>query len=317
MNIVVIGPGALGSLFGARLAMGDRHVTLLDHDEARAGALANHLTLHHNHRQEQVELAITADLACLQQADLVLLTVKAQQVGALLAVVRSRTRPHCLIIGLQNGISHLPFFAESAAGLALGVTSQGATLLAPGHVRHGGAGPTSLGFLAPCPGRPAAMLARAAAILSAAGLACEVVADIKERLWQKLLVNAGINGLTVLHDCANGRLLEIAAARSRLIALVEEGIVLARRQGIDVGADPVARTLEVCRATAANISSMLQDIRNGRPTEIMAINGALVEKAKELAMPAPENALLIKEVRAAEKAARHFARNPGEPGRSL
>ncbi|MDR9501820.1 MAG: 2-dehydropantoate 2-reductase [Desulfurivibrionaceae bacterium] len=306
MNIVVIGPGALGSLFGARLALGDRHVTLLDHDGARAGALANQLTLHRNHRQEQVELAITADPACLQQADLVLLTVKAQQVGDLLAVVRSRTRPPCLIIGLQNGISHLPFFAESAAGLALGVTSQGATLLAPGHVRHGGDGPTSLGFLQPATTGQNASLARAAALLTAAGLPAQVVDDIENRLWQKLLVNAGINGLTVLHDCANGRLLEIAEARSRLRALVAEGVVLARRKGIDVGADPVARTLEVCRATAANISSMLQDVRNGRPTEIMAINGALVAAAEELAMPAPENALLITEVLAAEKAARHI-----------
>lgn len=306
MNIVIIGPGALGSLFGARLALAGRHVTLLDHDAGRAGALANQLTLHSSHRQEQVELAITADPACLQQADLVLLTVKAQQVGDLLAVVRSRTRSRCLIIGLQNGISHLPFFAESTTGLALGVTSQGATLLAPGHVRHGGDGPTSLGFLAPCPGRPAAMLARAAALLTAAGLTAQVVDDIETRLWQKLLVNAGINGLTVLHDCANGRLLEITKARSRLMALVEEGVVLARRKGIDVGADPVARTLEVCRATAANISSMLQDVRNGRPTEIMAINGALVAAAEELAMPAPENALLIKEVLAAEKAASHI-----------
>jgi 2-dehydropantoate 2-reductase len=204
-------------------------------------------------------------------------------------------------VGLQNGISHLPFFAESAAGLALGGDPQGATLLAPGHVRHGGDGPTALGFLQPATAGQNASLARATALLTAAGLTAQVVDDIENRLWQKLLVNAGINGLTVLHDCANGRLLEIAEARSRLMALVEEGVVLARHKGIDVGADPVARTLEVCRATAANISSMLQDVRNGRPTEIMAINGALVEKAKELAIPVPEITI--------------FAMNPGEPGR--
>jgi 2-dehydropantoate 2-reductase len=128
-----------------------------------------------------------------------------------------------------------------------------------------------------------------------------VVDDIENRLWQKLLVNAGINGLTVLYDCPNGQLLEIPEASSRLRTLVEEGARIARHKGIDVGPDPVARTLEVCRDTASNISSMLQDVRLGRPTEIMAINGALLAEAKKWAIPAPENALLVSQILALEK----------------
>jgi 2-dehydropantoate 2-reductase len=303
MNIVVIGPGALGSLFSARLAASGQIVTLLDHDAARALDLHNHLTLYRAGHDLTVELAITADPGCLARAELVFLAVKSQQVGALVTHCQSHTPPDCLIVGLQNGIGHLDFFSNSAAGLALGVTSQGATLLAPGHVRHGGDGPTALGFLHPASDRYELMLERAATAMSAAGLTTEVVADIGTRLWQKLLVNAGINGLTVLYDCANGQLLEIAEARARLIALVEEGAVIARGQGLDIGPDPVGRTLEVCRATAANISSMLQDVRKGRPTEIMAINGALLAEAQKLAIPAPENALLVRQVLAAEKAA--------------
>jgi 2-dehydropantoate 2-reductase len=300
MNIVVIGPGALGCLFSARLAMAGGQVTLLDHDGARAEARANHLTLHSGPHHQRVELAITADPACLAWADLVLLTVKSAQVGDLLASVRCRVGPSCLIIGLQNGIGHLPFFADAAAGLALGVTAQGATLLAPGHVRHGGDGPTALGFLQPAPAGHRSRLADMAAALTTAGLAAQVVDDIENRLWQKLLINVGINGLTVLHDCPNGALLEQAEARRRLRALVEEGVRVARALGREVGPDPVGRCLEVCRATATNISSMLQDVRNQRPTEIMAINGALVAEAKKLAIPTPENELLVREILAAQ-----------------
>ena len=142
---------------------------------------------------------------------------------------------------------------------------------------------------------------KAAAILSAAGLATEVVDNIEDRLWQKLLVNIGINGLTVLYDCPNGQLLEIPEARTRLIALVKEGLLVAQRKGIDVGTDPVKRALDVCRATANNISSMLQDVRNNKSTEIMAINGALLAEAEKLAIRVPENELLTRQVLTASK----------------
>lgn len=296
MNIVVIGPGALGSLFSARLAINGQSVSLLDHNPSRAQALKNRLLLSTVDQDIEATLTITSHPACLNNAELVILAVKSAQVGDLVHFSRSHSGPDSLIVGLQNGIGHLHFFEDSAAGLALGATSQGATLLKPGHVRHGGDGPTALGFLQPCPGPRAIMLERSAKALSAAGLATEIVDDIEERLWQKLLVNVGINGLTVLYNCPNGQLLEIAEARARLIALVEEGVLVARQKGLDTGTDPVGRALEICRATANNISSMLQDVRNARSTEIMAINGALVAEAKKLAIPVPENELLIKQV---------------------
>ncbi len=303
MNIVVIGPGALGSLFSARLAISGQSVTLLDHNARRAHTLGNRLLLSTADQEIEAMLPITAHPACLENAELVILAVKSHEIGNLVHFVQQRTGPDTLILGLQNGIGHLHFFEDSAAGLALGVTSQGATLLKPGHVRHGGDGPTAIGYLHPAAATNPALLATASRALSAAGLATEVVDDIKDRLWQKLLVNAGINGLTVLYNCPNGQLLAIAEARSRLIALVEEGALVALHKGIDVGADPVGRALEVCQATATNISSMLQDVKNGRSTEIMAINGALVMEAKKLAIPAPENALLVRQVLAAEKSA--------------
>ena len=295
MNIVVVGPGALGSLFSARLALSDQDVCLLDHNQARARSLKNQLTLSTSKGNFDVSLPISADPACLKAADLVILAVKSAHIAQLLPFIESHSSPDALILGLQNGIGHIHFFEEARPLMALGVTSQGATLVKPGHIRHGGDGPTAIGFLNPLPNQ-APLLAKIASIMSAAGLACDVVNNIKERLWQKLLVNVGINGLTVLYDCPNGELLEINEAKERLIALVEEGVRVARMKDIDVGSDPVARTLEVCRATANNISSTLQDVRNGRTTEIMAINGALIAEAKKLAVPVPENELLTKQV---------------------
>lgn len=298
MKIVVIGPGALGCLFSSCLAANGGQVTLVDHNARRAAALANRLTLVRAAGESVVTLPITADHDCLRVADLVLISVKSAEVAEVLTVVRRKIPADCLSVGLQNGIGHLHLFQDSRAGLVPGVTAQGATLIEPGVVRHGGNGATALGFLQPqvVPARLHDKLGRVAHLLSAAGIATEVVDNIETRLWQKLLVNAGINGLTVLYDCANGQLLEIDEARARLVALVEEGAHIARCKGIDVGIDPVGHVLDVCRATADNISSMLQDARRGRTTEIMAINGALQTEAAKLSMPAPQNALLVQQV---------------------
>ncbi len=296
MNIVIIGPGALGSLFSARLAAGGLHVTLLDHNSERATSLNNHLTLITDHQKRDIPLPITTDPSCLKQAELVILAVKAQQLPDLIPFVQDHIGSNSLILGLQNGISHLTLFADSAAGLAVGVTSQGATLIKPGSVRYGGDGPTAIGFLHATTENHSHTLNKTASTFSGAGLATEVVSNIKDRLWQKLLVNVGINGLTVLYDCPNGDLLKNPEAKARLSTLVEEGVNVAHLLGIDVGIDPVKRTLEVCQATGSNISSMLQDARNCKSTEIMAINGALVAEAKKLAIPVPENELLVQQV---------------------
>jgi 2-dehydropantoate 2-reductase len=82
---------------------------------------------------------------------------------------------------------------------------------------------------------------------------------------------------------------------------VREGRQVAEKIGIVLADDPLTTTLEVCRATAANISSMLQDVRAGRPTEIEAINGALIRKAAELGLATPVNTELVRQIKAIEQ----------------
>ena len=294
MNISIIGPGALGCLFAGRLAQGGERVSLFDHRPERAAALANQLQLSSAGVEQQIDIAITADPAIVKEADVLLLCVKSHQVEAALQQLKPFVRPESLVVGLQNGISHLPLFAAERGFYALGVTAQGATLQGPGRVVHGGHGPTFVGY--PSPQQDGQRLKQLSETLSRCQLPCELVDDIHLRLWRKLLINVGINGLTVLYDCPNGELLNIAEARQRLQKLVEEGQAVAVAQGITLTDDPVQLTLEVCQATASNISSMLQDARAGRTTEIRAINGALAQLATSCGVATPENDLLVKQV---------------------
>ncbi len=298
MNIVVIGPGALGLLFAGRLAAGGQAVTLLDHNQQRAASLKNCIHLHDGSGTSSIPLSISADPASLNAAKLILVCVKSHQVQNALATILPYIQPTTVVIGLQNGIAHVPLFQAQTGLFALGVTAMGATLLEPGHVRHGGNGPTFIGFTNATHGHT---LADVAEIFSSCQLPAEVENDILSRLWRKLLINCGINGLSVIYDCPNGMLLTIPEARERLILLVSEAIAVAKAMGIEVGDDPLAQTLEVCQATAANISSMLQDVRARRATEIHAINGAVCKLAITKNIATPENDLLVQEVLAVEK----------------
>jgi 2-dehydropantoate 2-reductase len=309
MRIVVVGPGALGSLFAAVLAMHSqgveqdrtRHeVWLLDHDPSRARQLAaNGLLLERSGERYACPVHATAEPGKIGSADLVLLCVKSYDVADALQWIATLLKPDTLLLGMQNGIAHLQLLEAliDTPLVAVGVTAQGATLLAPGQVRHGGRGLTRIGFLQSPPAGGAVRLREVAATLEACGLETEIVADMLEPVWAKLFVNVGINALTAIHGCRNGDLLDMPEARVQLVEAVLEASTVARALEIPVGGDPVAATLDVCRATAENISSMLQDVQQQRPTEIDAINGAVVEHGHRLQIPVPINELLVSKVK--------------------
>jgi len=303
MKIVIIGPGALGSLFAAELATPeDNDVWLLDHDPERAGRMKGKLLLTVGEQEFCRLVSASADAARIGPADLVLLCVKSRDVAAGITAAQPLFTPTTILITFQNGISHLDILTQMQLPVppAVGVTAMGATLKAPGHVCHGGQGLTRMGFLSPVPREKETQLDSVVDLFRQADMPTERVANILDFVWAKLLVNVGINALTVIYDCANGELLVNEEARGKLAVAVQEGYAVARALGINVPADPVSQTLAVCEATAENISSMLQDVRRGRPTEIGAINGALLDKARALGIDVPVNRELVSRVRKIE-----------------
>jgi 2-dehydropantoate 2-reductase len=303
MKTVIIGPGALGSLFAAELAgRDDNDVWLLDHDPERAARIDGKLLLTVGEQEFCRMVSASADAARIGPADLVLLCVKSRDVAAGINASQALFTPATILIPFQNGISHLDTLSRIKLPVqpAVGVTAMGATLKAPGHVCHGGRGLTRIGFITRTAGEKEKQLESVADLFCRASMPTERVGNILDFVWAKLLVNVGINALTVIYDCPNGDLLVNEEARGRLVAAVKEGNAVARALGITVPADPVSQTLAVCAATAGNISSMLQDVRRGRPTEIGAINGALLDKARELGIDVPVNRELVGRVRAIE-----------------
>lgn len=304
-RVAIVGPGALGCLLATTLArISGEEIRVLDHDSQRAALLQHSgLTLERGGRREHFSIQATADPRRIGPVDLVLLCVKSSPLGQTLPSLSPLLTKNTLLLAWQNGIGHLPLLREARLPgfVGLAVTSLGAHLVGPGQVRFGGEGLTSLGFLEEASEEARVALQGAAKLFRLAGLEVQVAPDILAQVWNKLLVNVGINALTAIHNCENGALLENGEALALLRAAVLEAASVARAKGIGIAPEPVARTIAVCQATASNISSMLQDVRANRQTEIEAINGAVLAEARRLAIPAPVNAQLFAAVKGLEK----------------
>ena len=306
MRIVLVGPGALGCLLASLLAKAegsaDHQCILLDHNEERAATLnARGISYTWQDREQLVRLPVVSTPEAAGQADLIILCVKSYDVAASLRYCRPLLHQQTLVLFLQNGVSHLALVDQvGAATAAFGTTTEGANIQGQGQVRHGGRGLTQLGFLGPVPPDAMLRLEQTAAIFNASELKTRVTDDILSRLWTKLMVNVGINGLTAILDCPNGELLTRPGVLERMGALVGEAMTVAAAMDIYVPEDSLAITCDVCRKTATNISSMLQDIRAGRRTEIDAINGAVVAAGRRFNLATPANQALLAEIKALE-----------------
>jgi len=201
---------------------------------------------------------------------------------------------------MQNGIDHIDHIMGSSAIPVAGITSEGATLKKAGYVIHGGAGITRLGFLREGHNTDVNKLNQLTSLLSRSGLHSEITATPLQHIWAKLFVNVAINALTALHDKPNGWLLSSKSCRKIMTEAVREAEKIAYALNVPVLEDPVQAAFQVCEATSSNISSMLQDVRKKRITEIEAINGAIVKEGKKLAIPTPFNEELVTRIKKLE-----------------
>jgi 2-dehydropantoate 2-reductase len=285
-HIVIVGTGALGTLFAARLAQAGYRITMLGTWEAGLEALRRdgaRLVDAEGH-EHRFEVEIIRDQRVCENVQHVLVLVKAWQTERAAEQLRQLLAPDGLAVTLQNGLGNREALAVRLGiqRVALGVTTTGATLLGPGLVRAGGEGMISI--------ERTEALDPIAAALRAANFNVDIVEDAQSLIWGKLVINAAINPLTALLRIPNGELLERPSARALMGALARETARVAAAEDIQLPfPDPVAAAEEVARRTAANRSSMLQDVLRGAQTEIDAICGAIVKVGKRHDLATPTN----------------------------
>ena len=282
MDLLIVGSGAMATLFAARFSAVGVDVTLLGSWLDGLAALRK--------TGAQIEggdgqcVKVTDKPADCRGAKLALVLVKSWQTERSASQLADCLADDGLAVTLQNGLGNETILSN-ALGLqrvARGVTTIGATQLAPGIVRFGGEGVITL--------ERHSRLAALEAMLQLAKFELSVVEDVEPAVWGKLIVNAAINPLTAILRVKNGELLTNPPMRALMGQLAREAgqVAGARMQALPF-LDPVHAVEEVAQRTAGNVSSMLQDVLRGTPTEVDAINGAIVRMGEWAGIPTPVN----------------------------
>lgn len=200
------------------------------------------------------------------------------------------------VVCFQNGYGHMEKLEKLLPGWPLyaAVTTEGAKRADACEVVHAGAGTTWLGpagreHARHMEKRPEELVQ----MLQKAGFSAVLANDIDRRIYRKLLVNSVINPLTALWNVPNGELLASSERLRTMSMLLQEALAVYDASGIAWEEDIWDQILEVCRATAGNISSMLKDVRNGAETEIDWINGAVIGLANQAGVRAPLHELMV------------------------
>ena len=287
IQVTIVGTGAMACLFGAQLASVAQITLTGSWAEGITALRTSGIRVVDSHESSAVRVAAIPWGDDIIPADLVLVLVKAWQTEEVARHLQRLLKPGGTALTLQNGLGNLEALGP---GATLGVTYQGAALLGPGHVQPGGSGATWI-----------AAPEWIVQLFQGAGMLAERVdpEQLDGLLWGKLVVNCAINPLTALLRIRNGELLDRPDTQVLMEQAARECAAVAGARGITLPfPDPVEKAREVARQTAANRSSMLQDLMRGAPTECDAINGAVVRWGEHLGVPTPVNETLYRLVRA-------------------
>ena len=312
-NVVIVGGGAMGSLFGGLLAEGGLDVTLVEVRREHVDAInRDGLKIVGHGGDRVVRIRATADPASIAGADVVLFQCKAFANEQAAQSVRHLVTGSTAVISFQNGLGN-----EETLGRILGpehmlggLTAQGAVVLQPGVIRNFGDLPTYIGEL------EGGLTDRAVAIAAAFTqhrLPTFASANIKKEKWQKLLGNAALGAVSAATDMTSADMVAIPELRTVILRALDETAAVARACGVALSEDDKQAIFgKLTRigdgGTGASKSSMAADIVLKRKTEIDTIHGAVARLGREKGVPTPTLDTMIAIVKGLEA---RYARSSG------
>ncbi len=294
-DILLVGTGALATLFAARLSEAGHSVSMLGTWKSGLKALQENgaRIVDGNGNERAYKVHATDDPREVSGTKHALVLVKSWQTERAARQLKESLADDGLAITLQNGIGNKETLIRDLGSdrVSLGITTTGATLVGPGLVKIGGEEVISL--------EQNQALGPLEAVLRSSNFNLQIVDDAKSLMWGKLVINAAINPLTALLRVPNGELLSRPLARKVMSALARETAEVAKAEHVHLPFNnPVDAAEDVARKTATNMSSMFQDVRRGAPTEIDAICGAVTMRGKKHGIKTPYNRACWQLVRA-------------------
>jgi 2-dehydropantoate 2-reductase len=295
MRIAVVGAGAMGGLWAARLRAANQSVTIVDVSQEIVSAVrAGGLTVQTGEGVEVARVEATSEPAAGGPVDLVFFFIKAQHTQAAAELARPLVGPDTIVVSQQNGWGNADILASAfaPAQIVIGVTYHSATVLGPGQVAHTGKGPTVVGPYAD--GAPLDRAERVGALLSAAGIETTVTPQVKTEVWKKLILNAATLPTAALTRLCAGNLGQPGPLLELVDALAAEAVAVARAQGYEIERqERIERIHTVLAGAGKGKASMLQDVEARRKTEVEVINGAVVRAGEQAGIDVPLNRAMV------------------------
>ncbi len=318
-RVAVVGAGAVGCFFGAKLAKAGAKVTLIGRAPAMQ-AIADHgLEISGQGYSDTVALHTSTELSAAADSDLILFCVKTNDTISTAKALTPFLRADTALLSLQNGVDNVEkIFAATGLRAIPAAVYVAVEVSAPGKLLHRGRGDLLIGafpFKELVAGDPEAALRRnqatetslrkVSAWFEASGVPCPVSEKVLAELWGKLILNCAVNAISALTQAPYGRMVAHADIKSMISALVRETLTVARSHGVKLkDIDYEQAVFRVIEGMSGQYSSTAQDIARGKPTEIDALNGFVATLAQQHGVDAPLNSWLTAMVKLREQLAR-------------
>jgi 2-dehydropantoate 2-reductase len=290
--IIVLGAGAIGSVYAVKLSA--RHpVTVVVRPDHAAAIRADGLRLIGRETVTARVDAVTG-IDTIAPGTIILLTTKVNASEAALAPVAHLVRDDTVIVCVQNGLDSEGIARSAVGGRGLvlrAITQFGAIFQEPGVVNYTASGYTLL--------EDGPRSADIAALLTASGLEGRISPDIKTEIWRKLIYNCVINPITAITGTVVGGIADPKLDPLKQL-VIDECLAVARSQGVAFSVDFLSTITEVF-AASRTIASMRQDLIRGRPTEIDHMNGAVADLGRRNGINCPVNAALTAIIKALDR----------------
>lgn len=288
MNIAVIGAGAMGTLFGGRLAQAGNSVTLVDVSPAVIDAVnSNGILLEDEAGEHRIPATAMRGESLTAPQDLVILFTKTIYSRAALEGARGCIGSKTVVLTLQNGLGNAELVGEfvNEDQVLVGVTNYASDVLGPAHVRTQGGGYVRL---MSANGKMSKAVTAVNDALLQAGFNSEISPDVSVAIWEKVAFNAALNSTTALCRVPCGGIGAVEQGREIAFEIVRETSRVAQAYGVHADAERVIESIKYSFVHHKDhYTSMAQDVQRGRRTEVDFINGQIVKRAEAKGIDVP------------------------------
>lgn len=300
MRIVVIGAGAMGSIYGGHLSQ-NNEVYIVDTNKQVVDAInENGLLIDEAGVTNVYHPKAVVSTEGITDVDLVILFVKSTFSQVALEGNKNIIGENTRLLTLQNGAGHEHLLMQYAPKerVIIGTTEDNGAVIGLGHVRRGGVGRTNAGMLTE---DKKGFLIRMKESFDSCGFTLKLCDNIQQLIWDKLFTNVSLSAVTGILQVDMGYIAANEYAWNLTCQLVHEAVMVAKAMGLEADEDSIVKKVHDTSVNNPNgCTSIRADLRDGRRTEVNTISGAVVRAGKEYNVAVPSHEFVVNMVHAME-----------------